>query len=148
MATKSKAAAGDKNQFFDAQGRAVSSKEESLAIAAGPGSRTAYFELHNGAGVTWDIEVFFTPQFPYTITGGTIRGTICSSPSWKVTGGTMGPSITINGSNVCPSSGCASSVTIVGKCQCPPSYNGTYGFNGSSTMFNHSLLFRGYAGTR
>ncbi len=145
MAPKSKAAA--KKKFFDPQGRVVETKEEALGIAAGPGSRTAHFELHNGAGVTWDIEVFFTPQFPYTITGGSIRGTICGSPSWKVTGGTMGPSITINGSNVCPSASCASSVTIVGKCQCPPSYSGTYGFNGSSTGFNHSLLFLGYAGT-
>jgi hypothetical protein len=147
MATKSKASktalAGTGS--FDSRGSATSGAAPAAAAAAALATRRAYFELHfSGGGTVFEIEVLFTPSFPFTITGGTIKGSICNSPTWVVTGGSIGPTLLINGSNVCPHPGCASSITIKGNCQCTPSYNGTYGFNGSSTMFNHTTLFLGY----
>lgn len=145
MATKTAAA---EPRFFDAKGGAAPTKQAALAIIPGaaPQTRRAYFELHySGGGVIFEIEVLFNPtSYPFQITGGTIKGSICNSPTWVVTGGSIGPSLQINGSNVCPSPNCASSITVVGKCQCTPSYIGTYGFNGSSNMFQHSTLFLGY----
>lgn len=153
MATKSKAgtskkASADQKGFFNAQGGAVPTKQAAqAAVAATLTTRRAYFELHYaGGGVIFEIEVLFNPSFPFAITGGTIKGSICNSPTWVVTGGSMGPggALTINGSNVCPSTNCASSIIIKGICQCPPSYTGTYGFNGSSGPFGHTTLFLGY----
>ncbi|HWT02188.1 MAG TPA: hypothetical protein VN256_18195 [Pyrinomonadaceae bacterium] len=145
MVTKAAAA---EPRFFDAKGGAAETKQAALAIIPGaaPQTRRAYFELHySGGGVIFEIEVLFNPTtYPFAITGGTIKGSICGSPSWVVTGGSIGPTLQINGSNVCPSPNCASSITVVGKCQCTPSYIGTYGFNGSSNMFKHSTLFLGY----
>jgi hypothetical protein len=146
MAKKTTAAADTK--FFDPRGGAVATKQAALAPvpAAAAATRRAYFELHfAGGGTIFEIEVLFDPtSYPFVITGGTIKGSICNSPTWVVTGGSIGPALQINGSNVCPTPNCASSISIVGKCQCTPSYIGTYGFNGSSTMFNHSTLFLGY----
>ena len=146
MATKK--AEASEAKFFDPRGGAAATKQAALAAvpAAAAAVRRAYFELHfAGGGTIFEIEVLFNPtSFPFVITGGTIKGSICNSPTWVVTGGSIGPSLQINGSNVCPSPGCASSISIVGKCQCTPSYIGTYGFNGSSNMFNHSTLFLGY----
>ncbi len=105
---------------------------------------TACFQLHNGAGVMWNINVTFNPNaYPYTINSGTISGTICSSP-WHVTGGTFGPNLQINGIKSPPVSGCATSVGIVGNFGPPGGYNGTYGFFGSTTGFNHHTLFLGF----
>lgn len=147
MATK-KSDDADQAKFFDARGGAAPTKQAALAaVAATTGAtRRAYFELHySGGGVIFEIEVLFNPtSYPFAITGGTIKGSICNSPTWVVTGGSIGPSLQINGSNVCPSPNCANTISIIGKCQCTPSYIGTYGFNGSSTMFNHSTLFLGY----
>ncbi|HEX5733950.1 MAG TPA: hypothetical protein VF131_14040 [Blastocatellia bacterium] len=138
----------DQAKFFDSRGGAAATKQAALVAvpAAAAATRRAYFELHfAGGGTIFEIEVLFNPtSYPFVITGGTIKGSICNSPTWVVTGGSIGPSLQINGSNVCPSPNCASSISIVGKCQCTPSYIGTYGFNGSSTMFNHSTLFLGY----
>ncbi|HEY0378252.1 MAG TPA: hypothetical protein VGC87_15145 [Pyrinomonadaceae bacterium] len=141
-------AAADEVRFFDARGGAATTKQAALAAVPGaaPQTRRAYFELHYaGGGTIFEIEVHFNPTtYPFQITGGTIKGSICGSPTWVVTGGSIGPTLQINGSNVCPKPSCASSITVVGKCQCTPSYIGTYGFNGSSTMFQHSTLFLGY----
>jgi hypothetical protein len=146
MATK-KADTAEESKFFDPRGGAAASKQAALALPpAAAATRRAYFELHfAGGGIPFEIEVLFNPSsYPFVITGGTIKGSICNSPTWVVTGGSIGPTLQINGSNVCPSPSCASTISIVGKCQCTPSYIGTYGFNGSSTMFNHSTLFLGY----
>ena len=43
-----------------------------------------------------------------------------------------------------PVAGCATTITVVGNFDNPSSYIGTYGFNGSSTSFNHHTLFLGY----
>jgi hypothetical protein len=152
MATKkragaSKALAGtDTTKFYDAKGGAMTTKQPAASFAGTQATRRAYLELHydGGGPVIFEIEVFFIPVFPFTITGGTIKGSICNSPTWVVTGGTMGPALTIKGSNVCPSPNCASSITVVGKCECPPCFVGTYGFNGNSTAFGHTTLFLGY----
>jgi len=146
MATKKTAA--DQAKFFDPRGGVAATKQAAFAAApaAAAATRRAYFELHFAEGGTiFEIEVHFNPtSYPFVITGGTIKGSICNSPAWVVTGGSIGPSLRITGSNVCPSPDCASSISIVGKCQCTPSYIGTYGFDGSSTMFKHSTLFLGY----
>ena len=145
---RKKTAAADQAKFFDPRGGVAATKQEALAAApaAAAATRRAYFELHfAGGGVIFEIEVLFDPtSYPFVITGGTIKGSICNSPTWVVTGGSIGPSLQINGSNVCPNPNCASSISIVGRCQCTPSYIGTYGFDGPSTGFNHSTLFLGY----
>ena len=147
MARK-KTAPADQVKFFDSRGGVAATRQEAFAAdpAAAAATRRAYFELHSvGGGAIFEIEVFFNPtSYPFVITGGTIKGNICNSPTWVVTGGSIGPSVRIDGSNVCPSPNCASSISIVGKCQCTPSYIGTYGFDGSSTSFKHSTLFLGY----
>jgi len=138
----------DQAPFFDPRGGVAATKQAAFAAAAvgAAATRRAYLELHFAdGGVIFEIEVYFNPTiYPFVITGGTIKGSICNSPAWVVTGGSIGPSLRITGSNVCPSPDCASSISIVGKCQCTPSYIGTYGFDGSSTMFKHSTLFLGY----
>jgi hypothetical protein len=134
---------------YDEQGRLVT-EEARIAEIALPGAQSRVsFRLLNGPSVTWEIEVLFDPnEHPFRITGGSIRGTICGSPCWTITGGQLGDDVTIEagggcgGRGGCP--GCAQTVTIVGKCICPPGYRGTYGFDGSSTSFNHTLLFLGY----
>jgi hypothetical protein len=147
MATK-KSDDSDQENFFDPRGGVVPTKQAALAAAktTGTATRRAYFDLYLPAGGgIFEIEVLFDPSsWPFVISGGTIKGIICGSPSWVVTGGSIGSALTINGSNVCPKKGCSTSITIIGKCQCTPSYIGTYGFNGSSNMFNHSTLFVGY----
>jgi hypothetical protein len=146
MARK-KTAAADQVKFFDSRGGVAATRQEAIAaVAAAAATRRAYFELHSvGGGAIFEIEVLFNPtSYPFVITGGTIKGNICNSPTWVVTGGSIGPSVRIDGSNVCPGPNCASSISIVGKCQCTPSYVGTYGFDGSSTSFKHSTLFLGY----
>lgn len=147
MARK-KTAAAEQAKFFDPRGGAAATKQAALAAEGGgaAATRRAYFELHFvGGGAIFEIEVFFNPNtYPFVITGGTIKGDICNSPTWVVTGGSIGPSLRISGSNVCPTPTCSSRINIVGKCQCTPSYIGTYGFDGSSTMFKHSTLFLGY----
>lgn len=100
--------------------------------------------LHNGAGATWNIDLTINPNtFPYQITGGSIKGTICDSPKWAVTGGSLGPTMTVNAKYTGTAS-CAQKVSIVGNQRFPPSYKGTYGFNGPSTGFNHTSLFIGF----
>ena len=137
---------------FDEQGRLVTEKAAALKAVALPGAESrAHFRLLNGPSVTWEIEVLFDPNnYPFQITGGSIRGTICGSPCWTIGGGSMGDAISIRASGGCGGEGgcpgCAKTVTIVGKCICPPGYKGTYGFDGNSTAFNHTLLFLGYGG--
>ena len=48
---------------------------------------------------------------------------------------------TLNGQRNPPVSGCASTISVQGGFANPTSYVGTYGFNGSSTQFNHHTLF-------
>jgi hypothetical protein len=126
---------GQKNRH-DATGKLITA-EEALAL----GAATACLTLYNGPNVKWKINVTFNPNtYPFVITGGTIKGTICGSPKGVVTGGSMGPTLLITG-NLDGGPGCATTVTIVGNYQDPPSYAGTYGFDGSSTEFLHTTLY-------
>lgn len=131
---------------YDAQGKKVAPGEALTKFPLRGVSKSACLELHNGPGVTWNITVTFDPNsIPFTITGGSIKGTICGSPNWRVTGGFLRPTLRITAQQTPPVGGCAGTVTIVGNFQDPPSYKGTYGFNGSSTSFNHTTLFLGYS---
>ncbi len=129
----------DKNKH-DATGKRLTAEE---AAKGGPAAAqaTACLTLYNGPAVKWQISVTFNPNtYPFVITGGTIKGTICGSPKGVVTGGSMGPTLLIHG-NLDGGGGCASTVTIVGHYQDPSSYAGTYGFDGSSTEFPHTTLY-------
>jgi hypothetical protein len=115
--------------------------EEAKVLAAASAQATACLTLYNGPTVKWQISVTFNPNsYPFVITGGTIKGTICGSPKGVVTGGSIGPNLLIDG-NLDGGGGCASTVTIVGHYQNPSSYAGTYGFNGASTTFSHTTLY-------
>ena len=92
----------------------------------------------------FNFNVTINPNaYPYPITGGTITGSICGAP-WQVTGGSLGNNLTIIGHKSPPVAGCASSINVVGNFNAPAGYVGTYGFNGSSTMFNQHTLFLGF----
>ena len=126
--------------MHDVTGRIVTA-DEAAKLAPAAASATACLTLYNGPSVTWQISVTFNPNtYPFVITGGTIKGTICGSPKGVVTGGSMGPNLLING-NLNGGASCASTVTIVGHFQDPPSYAGTYGFDGSQTEFAHTTLY-------
>jgi hypothetical protein len=126
---------------YDAQGNTPPSEEVTKAAAAP--TNKACLELRNSSQ-TWKIEVNFNPAtYPFTITSGTIKGTICQASTWSVTGTSMGGTLKINATRPA-GGGCASKVTIVGNFQNPPSYKGTYGFDGASTPFPHTTLFLGY----
>jgi len=133
-------------QFFDPSGNPVESREAALeAAVVEPAAvpRTACLELNNGTAVTFTINVNFNPNtFPFLITGGTITGTICGAP-WAVTGGSMSNSLRIDARRQ-GSGSCANTIIIVGFFQNPPSWRGTYGFDGLSTSFQHTTLFKGY----
>jgi hypothetical protein len=113
-----------------------------LAVAPAPVSR-ACLQLNLGAAI-FNFNVTINPDvYPYTITGGTITGSICGAP-WAVTGGSLSNSLIMHGQKSPPVAGCATTITVVGNFDNPSSYIGTYGFNGSSTSFNHHTLFLGY----
>jgi hypothetical protein len=131
---------------FDAQGNPVAdhAAQEEAVKAAVVGTATACFELHNGAGVVWEIQVTINPNtYPFHVLAGTIKGTICGSPAWAVTSGSFGTTLVLEAFHTGGGS-CASRVDIVGNFQTPSSYAGTYGFNGSRTTFPHTTLFKGW----
>jgi len=117
-------------------------KEAATAKAAAAVVAHACLQLYNGPGVLWNIDVTFDPNvYPYHLTGGSIKGTICGSPNVTVTGGTLGSSLKVTATLP---SGCATPVNIVGTANVPNGYAGTYGFFGSSTGFSHHTLFLGF----
>jgi hypothetical protein len=125
-------------QQFNAQGERIQGE----AAAAATATAHACLELYNGPTVAWKIDVTFNPNsYPYVITGGTIKGTICGSPNWVVTGGSMGANLVVNAKRTGGAAACATIVTIVGTFRNPPSYAGTYGFDGQSTSFPHTSLY-------
>lgn len=132
-------------RHFDAQGNPVADLAAQMEAvrAAAVGEATACFELHNGAGVVWEIQVTFNPNtYPFHVLGGTIRGTICGSPSWTVKSGSFGTILVLEAFH---SGGtCASQVDIAGNFQIPSSYAGTYGFDGNRTAFPHTTLFKAW----
>jgi hypothetical protein len=111
-------------------------------LAATLSPSTACLQLHLGATVfNFNLSIN-ADAYPYAITGGSITGSICNAP-WTVTGGSLSNNLVIQGQRT-PVSGCSTTVTVVGNFNNPSSWIGTYGFNGSSTMFNHHTLFLGY----
>jgi hypothetical protein len=128
------------SQRHDPTGKLIT-LEEARQLAQPIAQATACLTLYNGPSVKWEISVTFNPNtYPFSIIGGTIKGTICGSPSGVVTGGSIGPTLLIDGT-LNGGSGCAASVTIVGHYQDPSSYAGTYGFDGSATEFSHTTLY-------
>lgn len=106
---------------------------------------TACLQLHFQSAV-FNFNLTLDPNTsPYKILGGTISGNICSAPTWHVTpGGFLGNTLHIDATRS-PGGGCSTKVTVVGNAIFPPSYQGSYGFNGSSTMFQpHHTLFLGF----
>lgn len=102
----------------------------------------ACFQMYNGNSVLWNIDAVFNPNvYPYTISSGTIKGTICGSPNVTITGGSIGTSLSITAN--LPSA-CATPVNIVGTATVPIGYQGTYGFYGANNNFTHHILFLGY----
>jgi hypothetical protein len=103
---------------------------------------TACLQLYNDTAV-FNFNVTLDPDvYPYTITGGTITGSICGAP-WTVTGGSLGKSLSIKGKRA-PIPSCASTMSVTGNFDVPDSYIGTYSFDGLSTAFSHHTLFLGY----
>jgi hypothetical protein len=110
--------------------------------AAPPAPTRACLQLHIDSTI-FNFNVTINPNvYPYAITGGTITGSICQAP-WTVTGGSLSNSLRVNGQHP-PSPNCSTTIAVVGNFENPSSYIGTYGFNGSSTQFNHHTLFLGY----
>jgi hypothetical protein len=86
----------------------------------------ACLNLHNGPSVSWFIDVTFDPNtYPFKITGGTIKGTICDPGKYQITSGSMGNALQIT-AKYTGSSSCGAIVDIKGNFQNPPSYKGTY----------------------
>jgi len=136
---KPKEAADKSSEHFDPQGKRITAEEARTLTPTGMAK--ACLEFHNSPTNIWKIDVTFNPNtYPYVITGGSIKGTICGSPNWAVTGGSMGPNLTINAKRT-GGGQCANTVTIVGHFQNPSSYAGTYGFDGASTPFTHTSLY-------
>jgi hypothetical protein len=107
-----------------------------------PAGSTACLQLYIDTAV-FNFNVTIDPDvYPYTITGGTITGSICGAP-WTVTGGSLGTSLSIKGQRA-PISSCSSTISVTGKFDVPDSYIGTYGFDGSSNVFDQHTLFLGY----
>lgn len=127
-------------RYLDAAGNEVESREAVVTPQAAVS--TACLELRNGV-VSFVIEVNVDPNtYPFVISGGTIKSGICGAP-WNVTGGFMGTNLRIDATRQ-GSGSCANTIIIVGERQDPPSWRGTYGFDGPSSMFKHTTLFRGW----
>jgi hypothetical protein len=117
-------------------------RETAAAAAVAVATAHACFQMYNGNSVLWNIDATFNPNvYPYTVTGGTIKGTICGSPNVTITGGSIGTSLSINANLP---SGCATPVKIIGTATVPVGYQGTYGFWGANNNFSHHTLFLGY----
>jgi hypothetical protein len=147
--------------LFDAAGSEIKGQADiEAARLAGVGTATACLELHGtgqGGSVVFTIQLMVNPNtYPFLVLGGFIGGDICNTPAtlWKVTSGSFGPTLLIQAKRGPPvntpnaplvvGSSCALTMTAVGFFQAPDSYAGTYGFNGSSSDFSHTTLFKGW----
>jgi hypothetical protein len=102
----------------------------------------ACLQLYNGNTVLWSIDAIINPNiYPYPITGGTIKGTICGSPNVTITSGALGSTLKVTAK--LPNF-CANPVNIIGTSTVPVGYQGTYGFYNSTNQFTHHTLFLGY----
>lgn len=141
QARRQRTAASVEHRFHNAQGAEVKTRDEAFAgqqeVSPEAVSTTARLELHNGATVTWELEVQYNPNtHPYVVLGGQITGTI-AGPPWNITGGFIGDTLRLDAKR---HDGTAT-VTIVGEYQNPPAYRGTYGFNGATSSFKHTTVY-------
>ena len=79
-------------------------------------------------------------SYPFVITGGSIKGTICDSPNWVVTGGTLGPNLTVTASARAAGQALRNTVTIVGHPESPATRAPTAS-TGASTSFPHTAVY-------
>jgi hypothetical protein len=136
----------EKGVYLDAAGKVVDTTTAVAAMKALPAKASpakACLQLHLGAAVfNFNLDIN-ADVYPYPVTGGTLTGTICGG-AWHVTGGTLGSTLSLKGAINNPVPNCAKTIAVVGNANVPSGYAGTYGFNGSSTMFNHHTLFLGF----
>jgi hypothetical protein len=128
----------------DSFGNVVSPGAAPLALPP-PALATACLQLHF-QNALFNFNLTINPNTtPYTIVSGTVSGNLCQASTWHVTpGGSLGNALHIDAVRP-PSGSCANKLTVVGNAIFPPSYQGSYGFNGSSNMFQpHHTLFLGF----
>ncbi|MFI0978982.1 hypothetical protein ACH4SP_18515 [Streptomyces sp. NPDC021093] len=150
MTTQSRKSSSQEKQrrehrYLNPQGAEVKTRDEAFAtlqdVSAEAVAVTAKLQLNNGA-TTFEMEIRFNPNTsPFVVTGGRITAGICGAP-WDITGGSIGNQLRLDAKRAGQGS-CANTITIVGQYQNPPSYRGTYGFDGSSSSFNHTTLYNG-----
>lgn len=127
-------------RYINPRGEQVDSPEAVTAAAVGQAKATV--ELRLGT-VSFVIELVVDPNtHPFVITGGKIVSGICGAP-WEVNSGNMGDDLLIKATRT-GSGSCADTITILGQHIFPSAWQGTYGFNGQSSMFTHTTLFRGW----
>ena len=135
--------AEEKQRLFDAGGSQVERYDQVVA-AQQASVQNGVVELRNGS-VSFVVELQVDPNtYPFRIVGGTIVSGICGAP-WTVTGGYLGADLRLDAEREGPG-GCANSLTVVGEQQFPSSWRGTYGFDGASSSFTHTSMFRGWTG--
>jgi hypothetical protein len=133
------------HRYLNAQGAEVKTRDEAFATlqqtaGAEAVAITARLQLNNGA-TTFEMQVQINPNtYPFVVTGGQITSGICGAP-WNITGGSIGNQLRLDARRAGQGS-CANTITIVGQYQNPPSYRGTYGFDGSSSSFNHTTIYQ------
>jgi hypothetical protein len=146
---------GAKVALVDATGRKKAAAEQT-------GIATACLELH-GAGpdtspAVFEIQLTVNANtYPFVVLDGSIGGGICRviGTSWTVTDGSFGPHLSIEAKRIplpnAPadaeallSGPCSQTLNISGNFQAPDSYAGVYGFDGDTTDFIHTTLFKGW----
>jgi hypothetical protein len=147
---------GRKAALVDAAGRSKQAAAEQTGIA------TACLELH-GAGPQTSPAVFQIQltvnvnSYPFVVLEGSIGGDICRDPgtSWIVTDGLFGPYLSIEARRMLLANApaeaealligaCSQTLSISGDFQAPDSYAGVYGFDGDTSEFAHTTLFKGW----
>ncbi|HET9657947.1 MAG TPA: hypothetical protein VFP72_21525 [Kineosporiaceae bacterium] len=126
-------------QYINPWGTTVETRDAATATPQA-GQAYATVELRNGV-VSFVIELTLDPNtYPFMITGGTIVSGICGAP-WNVTTGYLGATMLIEATRH-GQGNCANKITVVGEQISPPAWRGTYGFDGQSSTFRHTTLFR------
>jgi len=135
--------AEEKQRLFDAGGSQVERYDQVVAVPQ-PSVQNGILELRNGA-VSFVVELQVDPNtYPFRIVGGTIVSGICGVP-WAVTGGYFGTDLRLDARRDGEGQ-CANTLTVVGEQQLPSSWRGTYGFDGATSSFSHTTVFRGWTG--
>lgn len=139
MSTAVEAQAEVRSGYFNPEGAQVEAREEAFAVPEAVAT-TIRLTLHNG-GVTFEVEAQIDPNtYPFRLTGGQITSGICGAP-WDITGGYLGDDMRLDAKRAGQGS-CADTITVVGEFVHPAAYRGTYGFNGTSSSFRHTTLYR------